>query len=501
MGARQSKEELVYQQVNYGNVEGIKALRREGAGLEYVDSEGKTPLILASLRHDLLHVAETLVQLGANVNAYRPGSHAGTPLHHAAKRGLDQTVGLLLSHGANPLVMNDDCETALDLARAKGHVIVVRMIENYICLFSGWLRELYGPSFLEALAPQWVSRKIWAVVLPCDTRNLMNPSKFDLAIYPDMQAAQPRTLIALWKVQIEEPKFSQADPALLIVDKATKSRYKFLAAQEGDKQQLQWFYAACRGIRPFNVSNSATAVGVPVANQLQPHPHTSTTPASAPVPGQEDVELAMAINASIQSAMAEGIPPLPDVQLSTNSSNTNGWENSSVNASHNGWGLPDATPPSKNSQTQLEAPSASSYNGWGVPQAEQPQSRPQLPQSQVDNPPRIQPSPEATPASSTPSAPPIPDDELYNGPIHYPSIDSTPVDLTVPPLETQPGKDETKDGNGSCVICLDAPVEGACIPCGHMAGCMSCLNEIKAKKWGCPVCRAKIDQVIRLYAV
>ncbi|KAL6325365.1 hypothetical protein AAG906_023210 [Vitis piasezkii] len=60
------------------------------------------------------------------------------------------------------------------------------------------------------------------------------------------------------------------------------------------------------------------------------------------------------------------------------------------------------------------------------------------------------------------------------------------------------GEDGGKNGVGgaasSCVICLDAPMEGACIPSDHMAGCMSCLNEIKAKKWGCPVCRAKIDQ-------
>jgi hypothetical protein len=34
-----------------------------------------------------------------------------------------------------------------------------------------------------------------------------------------------------------------------------------------------------------------------------------------------------------------------------------------------------------------------------------------------------------------------------------------------------------------------------------MVGCMSCLKEIKAKKWGCPVCRATINQVVRLYAV
>lgn len=34
MGQQQSKEELLYEQVNYGNIEGIKALHREGAGLE-----------------------------------------------------------------------------------------------------------------------------------------------------------------------------------------------------------------------------------------------------------------------------------------------------------------------------------------------------------------------------------------------------------------------------------------------------------------------------------
>ena len=34
MGLQQSKEELLYQQVNYGNADGIRALRAQGAGLE-----------------------------------------------------------------------------------------------------------------------------------------------------------------------------------------------------------------------------------------------------------------------------------------------------------------------------------------------------------------------------------------------------------------------------------------------------------------------------------
>ena len=88
-----------------------------------------------------------------------------------------------------------------------------------------------------------------------------------------------------------------------------------------------------------------------------------------------------------------------------------------------------------------------------------------------------------------------------DGPIHYPTID---MDFTssVEENAAKAGEKEKDNKNdSSCVICLDAPVEGACIPCGHMAGCMSCLNEVKAKNWGCPVCRSKIDQVVRLYAV
>ncbi|KAJ0769949.1 hypothetical protein HanLR1_Chr03g0118161 [Helianthus annuus] len=34
MGLQQSKDELLYQQVSYGNSEGIKKLRSEGAGVE-----------------------------------------------------------------------------------------------------------------------------------------------------------------------------------------------------------------------------------------------------------------------------------------------------------------------------------------------------------------------------------------------------------------------------------------------------------------------------------
>lgn len=42
--------------------------------IQYVDREGKTPLIFACLNPTLYDVAKILIELGANVNAYRPGT-------------------------------------------------------------------------------------------------------------------------------------------------------------------------------------------------------------------------------------------------------------------------------------------------------------------------------------------------------------------------------------------------------------------------------------------
>ncbi|KAK8332247.1 hypothetical protein V6Z11_A10G128400 [Gossypium hirsutum] len=337
MGQQQSKDELLYNQVNYGNAEGIKSLFREGAGLEWMDREGKTPLILACLNPQLFDVAKTLIELGSNVNAYRPGRHGGTPLHHAAKRGLLNTVKLLLSHGANPLVMNDDCQTPLDIARVKGNVNVVRAIEDHICLFSGWMREFYGPGFIEMFVPQLLSRKVWVVVLPTGSRNNSKPFKLELAMYSTLQDAQPRTVIALWKANLEEPKLNQPDPSVAIVDNSSKTRIKLAPGNENDRQQLQWFCDACKGI--------PQARGPAFLHVSQP----PTAPADA-----EDLELAMAINASIQSAIAE----TPSFELHTGNEaiSSSSWGNSASTSAHGSSVGPVEVPPSKIQSQQLHQP-------------------------------------------------------------------------------------------------------------------------------------------------
>lgn len=46
---------------------------RFGCFLQFVDKEGRTPLMLACTRGELFDMVLTLLNLGANVKAYQPG--------------------------------------------------------------------------------------------------------------------------------------------------------------------------------------------------------------------------------------------------------------------------------------------------------------------------------------------------------------------------------------------------------------------------------------------
>ncbi|KAJ4805679.1 RING/U-box superfamily protein [Rhynchospora pubera] len=481
--APKSKDQLLYEQVKDGNIMGIRTLRNKGAGLEWVDKDGKTPLILACSRSDLRDAAKVLIELGANVNAYRPGRYSGTPLHHAARKGLERTVRLLLSHGANPFIVNNNCLMPLDLAREKGHVQIVRDIEGQICIFCGWLREDYRPGFPEVLARLFFLRKVWAVVLPV---------KFELAIYTDVTAAEPTKVIHLWKCKLEEPIFNQVDPALIFHEISTRTKHKFLSEDEGDKIQLQAFFNAWRGLIAQVMMVMPTPGVAPVHNQVNvPNPSMPAITAGPAVqakisrsPNQEDMQLAMVINASIQSAIIGVSDMFPFIMVAQPlaSFGTNGWATrSSMPSTLNWWG-----PPSSGTNTN-EDNSSTVLDWWASPDTLQVQTS-VLTQSAL-------------------SAPPI-NASLYAGPMQYPSIDSNPIHISTATgalnnttLGAGTGSSDKKEGTGTCVICLDALVEGACIPCGHMAGCMGCLRRIKKKRGKCPICRAKIKQVLKLYVV
>ena len=52
----------------------------------------------------------------------------------------------------------------------------------------------------------------------------------------------------------------------------------------------------------------------------------------------------------------------------------------------------------------------------------------------------------------------------------------------------------------SCEVCLVALAQGfALVPCGHARFCESCALRVAELDAGCPVCRAQITMVMRLF--
>ncbi|KAJ7298336.1 hypothetical protein O6H91_Y003600 [Diphasiastrum complanatum] len=230
----------------------------------------------------------------------------------------------------------------------------------------------------------------------------------------------------------------------------------------------------------------------------------------------------MAIHASLQSA-SSGVALPAAAQGSLEDNYNKGWANLPEGGC-NGWGPPDLKKPEEKSNYGGWADDGqSTHNGWGSSEAGPSMvyvptnthsnvsggvctAAASVPSAQAELSCTVVSPPNDTP----PSAPPLPSEYVPSGtddsyPIRYPSIDTSPVELnySLVDLSKSPAIKENADEKAAsvCVVCWDSPAEAVCIPCGHLAGCMECISEIKAKQWGCPVCRTTIDQVVKVYTV
>lgn len=110
---------------------------------------------------------------------------------------------------------------------------------------------------------------------------------------------------------------------------------------------------------------------------------------------------------------------------------------------------------------------------------------------------------QASRKTTTTASAPLSSQDAMNHHASMANVESISQELTpsAPPSVDLSHVINTSLPSGTCVVCEDASSEAVCVPCGHVAGCISCLKEIKDKKLGCPICRANIDQVIKLYHV
>ncbi len=76
------------------------------------------------------HVAIVHAFLARGADANHVDRAGGTPLHWAAARGLTDIVELILAHGGNPLVRDNDGEMPRDIARDRNRDDIFDLLER-----------------------------------------------------------------------------------------------------------------------------------------------------------------------------------------------------------------------------------------------------------------------------------------------------------------------------------------------------------------------------------
>jgi Zinc finger, C3HC4 type (RING finger) len=67
------------------------------------------------------------------------------------------------------------------------------------------------------------------------------------------------------------------------------------------------------------------------------------------------------------------------------------------------------------------------------------------------------------------------------------------------PVSASSGRGRPSADTGNCLICLDRSADTAMYQCGHMCLCYPCGMQIRQRGAHCPVCRAPVRDIIRIY--
>ena len=64
----------------------------------------------------------------------------------------------------------------------------------------------------------------------------------------------------------------------------------------------------------------------------------------------------------------------------------------------------------------------------------------------------------------------------------------------------KPGHASTLEKTEECAVCLLHRKDAVLAPCGHMCACFRCATRLRRQRSTCPICRAPIASVVKVYA-
>jgi len=67
------------------------------------------------------------------------------------------------------------------------------------------------------------------------------------------------------------------------------------------------------------------------------------------------------------------------------------------------------------------------------------------------------------------------------------------------PSETAAPRRQARPVVAACSVCFDSPAVAVLYRCGHQCACLQCAYYMRQERLGCPLCRAPIEDVVRVY--
>lgn len=128
-----SRDTALHRAAGKGHKNTVELLLKSGADINILNNSGQTPGYWAYYLQGNNHqdIAKMLIEAGLDLNTQSKSS-GWTMLMWASYRGDIDMVNLLLEKGADPAIKGKDGNNALDLAKRKGKLKVVYVIEDFL---------------------------------------------------------------------------------------------------------------------------------------------------------------------------------------------------------------------------------------------------------------------------------------------------------------------------------------------------------------------------------
>ncbi|RLN73406.1 hypothetical protein BBJ28_00021533 [Nothophytophthora sp. Chile5] len=417
--------------------------------------KGTTPLMVAATKKSGVEAVRVLIELGAQLDAVDSGKHKSTALHYAAYNNRVAQLELLLNAGASIFTLNAKGHSPLDVARLRGRKEASSVLTARLQMHSGWL-HLRSKSLLGI----WKRR--WCVLLACNQER----TTAELCIFHDPGHPHPDSVI--WLESSTEatccPASSDGRANGFTLDQRVVyqrlshrrySRYQSsgrLHGEKGKMEQREYLFACDT---------------------------EANRDAWMSVLGRKQREQ--------QEQRQELLPEAPGSFTSVGSSRSSERPRAlTFDATIPQPSVPDA------------APLVEDYENFTSVSA--PVDKP-APLSMAQDSPRIH---ETRPPASAPT---FIGEEEEEAPLFgaFPPAGASAAEegfplATVISLGGVPMESQSVSRESECIVCMENARDALCVPCGHASCCYDCLRAITNEDPSCPVCRANVEGVVKIYS-